>query len=154
MSKMSCRVVTAILCDLENCPHRCEKGQSMCFEHLLEYNGWKFMYNNKIIDNKKHLAQFITCQHDHCGNLINVSRYPQYQKRYTGRISQILKMNFELILMCNAYHGFYKTGTFDVDNPCKCSICIEHAKESKKFHKEFEMKWTETQIMHQLNNPF
>lgn len=129
---------TIIHCVIDKCPYRCEQDQSMCFDHLLEYKGWQFMKDNNIIDNKKHLAQFITCQHDHCGNLVNVSRYPQYQKRYTSRIQQILKMNFEWVLMCNAYHGFYKTRKFDVNNPCKCSVCIDHTRESKKFWKKFE----------------
>ena len=139
---------TIIHCVIDKCPYRCEQDQSMCFDHLLEYKGWQFMNNNNIIDNKKHLAQFITCQHDHCGNLVNVSRYPQYQKRYTSRIQQILKINFEWVLMCNAYHGFYKTGKFDVNNPCKCSVCIDHARESKKFWKKFEFDWAKARIIH------
>lgn len=141
-----------LYCEINNCPYRYEKNQSMCFDHLLEYKGWQFLKDNNIIDNKKHLAQFITCQHDHCGNFVNVSRYPQYQKRYTSRICQILKMNFELVLMCNAYHGFYKTGKYDVNNPCKCSVCIGHSKESKKFWKKFEFDWAEARITHKISN--
>jgi hypothetical protein len=105
-----------------------------------------------IIDSTKHLAQFITCEHDNCGNLINISRYPKYQKRYTSRIQQILKMNFELVLMCNVYHGFYKNGKYDIANPCKCSVCVEHSRNSRKFWKKYEFDRVESQIIHKISS--